>query len=60
MPSSREMDAEQKRRLMMLLRIQKATEGVERKKVIDTLILETKTEMEQEAVAYVEKMAEQL
>ena len=60
MPSGRELDAEQKRRLLMLLRIKKDLDRDASKAMgtLDVLIMETKTEMEQEAVAYVEKMAE--
>ena len=50
-----EMQVEQKRRLSMLLTIKAANKDIQIKE-LDNLILATKVEMQQEDVAWVEKM----
>jgi isocitrate lyase len=53
-----EMQIEQRRRLIMLLRIKAGNNGVENK-ALDRMITDTKAEMQQEDVVWVEtKIAE--
>jgi len=59
MATNMEMIAEQRRRLFMLLKLEKA-KAVDFEKVLDDFIIATKTEMQEEDVAYVEKMVSTL
>ena len=59
MPTNKELTAEQRRRLFMLLKLKKTSEA-DRLKILNELILETEAEMDAEDVAYVEKKVEKL
>ena len=59
MPTNKELTAEQRRRLFMLLKLQKA-EDASRTKLLSDLIVETEAEMDAEDVAYVEKKIDRL
>ena len=59
MPANKDLSAKQKRRLFMLMKLQKADES-EREKVLNELILETETEMDARDVAYVEMKIKEL
>ena len=54
MATALEMQIEQKRRLIMLMRIKEENQGFENK-ALDRIIEDTKAEMTQEDVAWVEK-----
>ena len=54
MPTNKELTAEQRRRLFMLLKLKKAKDA-DKAKLLDDLIVETEAEMDAEDVAYVEK-----
>jgi len=55
MATALEMQAEQKKRLFQLLKLKKVNAGIKIKE-LDDLIVATKAEMQQEDVAWVEKM----
>ncbi len=59
MPTNKELTAEQRRRLFMLLKLKKAKD-TDRGKLLDDLIVETEAEMDAEDVAYVEKKIEKI
>ncbi|MDR2532285.1 MAG: hypothetical protein LBC82_05520 [Oscillospiraceae bacterium] len=59
MASSIEIQVEQKKRLFQLLKLEKDNAGYEVKGLSEAIIA-TKAEMQQEDVAYVEKMVAQL
>jgi len=59
MPSNRELQVEQRRRLFMLLKLQKLN-GVGKIIGLNDMIIATEAEMEEEDVAYVEKKISEL
>ena len=59
MPADKELTAEQRRRLFMLLKLKKAKKE-DMAKMLDDLIIETEAEMDAEDVAYVEKKIDRL
>jgi hypothetical protein len=59
MATNLEVAVEQKKRLFMLLRIKTENKGLEIKE-LDNQILATRAEMQQEDVAWVEKMVAEL
>ena len=59
MPTNQELQVEQKKRLFQFLKLEKENKGTD-VKGLDELIIATKAEMQQEDVAYVEKMVSQL
>jgi hypothetical protein len=59
MPSNRELQVEQRRRLFMLLKLQKDN-GIDKIIGLNEMIIATEAEMEEEDVAWVEKKIAQL
>jgi len=59
MATNTEMIANQRRQLFMLLKLEKA-KNADYEKVLNDFIVATKTEMQEEDVAYVEKMVSTL
>ena len=58
MPSYLEIRTEQKRRLVMLLRLKAAKDSEAFQKLLNSMITDTAIEMEAEDVAYVQKKLE--
>ena len=59
MATNNELKIEQKRRLFQLLEVKRANKNF-KNTTLDRLIIAVKAEMEQEDVAYVEKLVEEL
>ena len=59
MPTNKELTAEQRRRLFILLKLKKANESI-KVNLLEDLIAETEAEMDAEDVAYVEKKIERI
>ena len=59
MATNNELKVEQRRRLFALLEVKDANKGFENK-ILDRLIVSTRAEMEEEDVAYVEKLIKEL